>query len=428
LKLSCKAAVFAYIRHIVLYAGGSICISIFFILNLVELKEMKADEVRVGETGMNAIVNGKIIMENSLVKDKAIIFEDKIIDIVPENEISRYNINNLIDAQGYYVSPGFIDIHIHGAWGYDTMDGNSRGLQFVAESLVSHGVTAFLPTTMTMDRKRIENALLSIERAKEKVPGAKILGCHLEGPFISPQYAGAQDPSYTSEPDFGLIERYIKLIKIVTIAPELQNACSFIKQCTEKGIVASIGHSRGSYEDVISAFEYGARSVTHIFNAMTPLNHRAPGIAGAALSSSEVYCELIADNIHVHPVVQRIVLQSKGIEKVILVSDSMRACGLGEGTYELGGRQVIVANNSARLADGTLAGSILTIDNALRNFRANTGLSVAEAVRTVTENPAKLLQLDDTIGSIGIGKSADFVIHDDDFSIVHTFVDGKQHY
>ena len=382
---------------------------------------------------MDAIINGKLIVPNTLITDRVLVFEDKIIDFIPKSEISKYPVQHVYDAKGHYVSPGFIDIHTHGAMGHDIMDGDLEGIREISESFASRGVTGFLPTTMTMDRDHIKRALETIEKAAlgtakkapDRAPGAKVLGCHLEGPFISPQNAGAQNPSFIQKPDFELMEDFKGLIKVVTIAPEREGAEAFIKKCVDNNIVVSIGHSRGTYEDAIYAIRIGARSMSHTFNAMTALNHREPGIVGAALDSDEVSCELIADNIHIHPAVQRILLKTKGIERVILVTDSMRASGMGKGVYDLGGQMVIVENDSARLESGTLAGSILTMDRALRNFKKNTGISIAEAVKTVTENPAKLLKMQDFIGSIGIGKSSDLVIHDEDFTILYTFVNGN---
>ncbi|EGW40421.1 N-acetylglucosamine-6-phosphate deacetylase [Desulfosporosinus sp. OT] len=373
---------------------------------------------------MDAIINGKIIIGNELETDKVIIFEDKIIDIIPRSEIHKYSINNLIDAKDNYVSSGFIDIHTHGAMGHDIMDGDLQGIRAICKRFVSYGVTGFLATTMTMDWDKIESALRVIKKAMVETSGSNVLGCHLEGPFISSKNPGAQNPIYMRHPDFELLRNYKNLIKVVTIAPELENTECFIRKCVDSDIVISLGHSCGTYEDAINAIENGARSITHTFNAMTPLNHREPGIVGAAMCSSEVYCELIVDNIHIHPAAQRILLQSKGIEKIILVTDSMRASGLGNGRYELGGQCVVVENNSARLEDGTLAGSILTIANALRNFKRNTGISIINAVKTVTENPAKLLGMEESIGHIGIGKRSDIVVFDDNFSILYTFVSG----
>ncbi|MPW25609.1 N-acetylglucosamine-6-phosphate deacetylase [Alkalibaculum sp. M08DMB] len=373
---------------------------------------------------MNAIINGKIIIGNTLVNDRVLIFKDKIIDIIPKNEISKYAIQYFYDAQGHYVSPGFIDIHTHGAMGHDFMDGEGEGIKVIAKSFATHGVTGFLPTTMTMDIGTIEKSLYNIQKSLVS-GGSKILGCHLEGPFISPLNAGAQNTSFIQKPDFQLLENFKELIKLVTIAPELADAEDFIRKCINYDIVVAIGHSCGTYEDAINAIRIGARSISHTFNAMTPLNHRKPGIVGAAMDRDEVFCELIADNIHVHPAIQRILLQIKGIEKVILVTDSMRACGMENGVYDLGGQKVVVEKNSARLENGTLAGSILSINNALKNFKTNTGISIVEAVKTVTENPAKLLKMGDTIGSIRIGNNSDFVIHDEEFSILFTFINGK---
>lgn len=374
---------------------------------------------------MDAIINGKIIKENELETDKVIIFEDKIIDIIPRSEICKYPITNLIDAKNNYVSPGFIDIHTHGVMGHDIMDGDYEGIKAISESFVSYGVTGFLATTMTMKWDRIESTLRAIEKATAETSGSTVLGCHLEGPFISSKNAGAQNPIFIQNPDFELLKNYTKFIKMVTIAPELENAERFIKKCVDNNIVISIGHSCGTYEDAIKAIGNGARSITHTFNAMTPLNHREPGIVGAAMCSTEVYCELIVDNIHVHPAVQRILLQSKGIDRIILVTDSMRASGMGNGCYELGGQSVVVENDSARLENGTLAGSILTIASALRNFRINTGVCIIDAVKTVTANPAKLLGMEESIGNIEIGRNSDIVIFDEDFSILYTFVNGN---
>lgn len=373
---------------------------------------------------MKAVVNGKIITENGLLFNEALLFDNTIVGIVPEKEIENYELEELIDAGGLYVSPGFIDIHTHGTAGHDIMDGQEAAIRAISEKLTCSGVTGFLATTMTMNFNSIKKALDMIKGAMRKSYGAKVLGCHLEGPFISRKFPGAQNAHYIIEPDFSQMEEYKDIIKIVTMAPEVKNSQKFIKKCVSANIVVSIGHSCATYAETLSAISLGAGSITHTFNAMTPFHHRDPGMAGAAMDNISVNCELIADNIHVHPGVQRILLKAKGIDKITLVTDSIRASGMGEGSYELGGQMVIVKANCARLENGTLAGSILTMNQALKNFRTNTGISVEEAVKTVTFNPAKLLGIDSKSGSLQEGKDADIVIFNENFNILYTFVSG----
>lgn len=377
---------------------------------------------------MKAIVNGKIILQDQVLQDRALIFQEKIIGIVPAHEVGSYPVESIWDAEGGFVSHGFIDLHVHGIGGNDVMDGSVAAIADISAALVCHGVTGFLPTTMTMDWPHVEKALQAVGAVGSAAPGARILGCHLEGPFISPWYAGAQDARFVRLPDPDLLLPFRDQIKVVTMAPELEGAGEMINWCKAAGIIVSVGHSNSTYEEAAEAMARGARSATHLFNAMTPLHHRKPGMVGAALENEQVFCELIADNFHVHPAAQRLVLHMKGIDRVLLVTDAMRACGLGDGSYDLGGQEVTVAGSCATLGDGTLAGSVLTMDQALRNFRKNTGISIAEAVKTVTENPADLLNLEKGAGHITVGRPADLVIFDENFRVQHTFVAGAQKY
>lgn len=373
---------------------------------------------------MKAIIKGNIVTEKGILSGKAIIFDENIIDILQEEEACKIRPDEIIDAKGGYISPGFIDIHTHGTEGHDIMDGDEAGIEFISKKYASSGVTSFLATTMTMDLHSIDKALCNIRRAMKKNCGANILGCHLEGPFISRKYPGAQDTAYIINPDNSIIGEYNDVIKMVTIAPETKNSEEFIKYCVKEGIRVSIGHSSASYEESVNAIKLGVRSITHTFNAMLPLHHREPGIIGAAMDNADVYCELIADNVHVHPVIQRILLKLKGVDRMILITDSMMAASMSDGYYELGGQTVCVKNGSARLKNGTLAGSTLTIDKALRNFRENTDISVYNAIKSVTANPAKLLGIDNIKGSLRKGMNADIVVFDDDFNVSHTFVNG----
>lgn len=384
---------------------------------------------------MKAITNGKIITPNNVLQNKILLFNETIEEIIDEKyfmeKINYGQSSNIeiIDAQGNYVSPGFIDIHIHGSGGHDTMDAEVEAIKGISEVIVKNGVTSFLPTTMTMDRAKIYKALDNIKQCmKLKFKGARILGAHLEGPFINEKYKGAQKEDYIIKPEYDFIEKYKEIIQIITLAPEKDVNLNFIREIKEKtGINLSIGHSNATYEETMESINMGVNSATHIFNAMNPFNHRKPGIIGAIFNSN-VYCELIADTIHINPAIFQILVKIKGIDKLILITDSMRAGCLKDGFSELGGQKVIVKNNCARLEDGTLAGSILTLNTAVKNFMEYTDVKIYEAVNMASLNPAKNLKIDNKTGSIEIGKNADIIIFDDDFDVKQTIIEGQTVY
>lgn len=375
---------------------------------------------------MKGIINGKIILEDEIVLDKVLLYDEKIIDIVDKEDVDLDDIS-LIDARGMYVSPGFIDIHIHGSAGKDTMDGNVESIAEISRDIVKSGVTSFLPATMTMDFEYITNALESIRKAVGKdFGGANVLGTYLEGPFISEKYKGAQDAKYIIKPNLKLIENYLDIIKVVVLAPEEDEEYNFIKEIRSKheNITLSIGHSNATFEQAREVIKLGVSNTTHTFNAMTPLHHRKPGIVGAALSL-DITCEIIADNIHVHPGLYQFIVDSKGVDNVVLITDSMRAGGLDEGRYDLGGQEVIVDDKSARLEDGTLAGSILRMNIAVKNIYNNTSLKLNEVIRMASLNPARVIRQQDEKGSIDIHKDADLIIFDEDINICKTIIKGK---
>lgn len=376
---------------------------------------------------MKVIINAKIILESGLIENQAVVFTDKIQAVIPKDQLDKYSIEECIDAKNTFLSAGFIDIHIHGSSGADTMDEGEAALGIMKSKLPSTGVTAFLPTTMTMEPSKIKAALERIRQVSKKGDGAQVLGCNVEGPFINPKNKGAHDGNFITAFDYAKIEPYIDIIKLITIAPELPGSEAFIKKCQAAGIVVSLGHSSAEYEEAMSAIQYGSSHITHIFNAMPPIHHRQPGLIGAAFDS-DITCELIADNIHVHPVMQRLLLKVKGTEKIILITDAMRAGLLGEGKYDLGGQTVFVKDNEARLSDGVIAGSVLTLNKAVYNFMNNTGLSLDKAVQLVTINPARLLGLEKSKGSIAAGKDADIVLFDQDIQVKAAFVGGKLTY
>ncbi|MGO5066467.1 MULTISPECIES: N-acetylglucosamine-6-phosphate deacetylase [unclassified Clostridium] len=374
---------------------------------------------------MKAIVNGKIIVENRILEDKVLLFEEKIVNILDKENVNLNEDVEIIDAKELYVSSGFIDVHIHGSGGRDVMDGDLESIKVISSTIAKRGVTSFLPTTMTMDKEEIYKALDVIKQAMGmKLCGAKVLGAHLEGPFINPKYKGAQKEDFIQNPSFEFIKGYEDVIKIITLAPEKDENFKFLKDIKENtNIVLSIGHSDATYEQAMEAIDNGISRATHTFNAMTPLHHRKPGIVGAIMNT-DIYCELIADNIHVHKGAINALTKIKGKDKIILITDSMRAGCMKNGIWELGGQKVIVKNGSARLEDNTLAGSILTLDNAVKNTKNNIESSLCEVISMVTINPAKDINIYDKKGSLEKGKDADIVIFDKDINISMTIAEG----
>lgn len=371
---------------------------------------------------MKTLVNGRLIVPDERGDFKivrgALNFDEKIFSLGEPVDGAE-----IFDAENNFVAPGFVNVHIHGAAGVDTMDDDLTALKNLAEFLPTTGVTSFLPTTMTMPLEKIHGALERIRRGKNFSHGARILGAHLEGPFISEQFNGAQASENILPADFSLIENFSDVIKIITVAPEKCPA-EFISRCREKNIVVSIGHSAATYDETLTAIAGGASHVTHLFNAQTGFHHRRLGIVNAALDS-HVTVELIADDVHVHPAAQRVVARCKPRREIVLITDSFRACGLGDGVSELGGQKVFVRGKFATLADGTIAASVATMNTVLKNFCANTGMNVAAGVELVTKNPAIELGVYHLLGSLTVGKAADITIFDDDFTVKKTFVRGR---
>lgn len=334
-----------------------------------------------------------------------------------------------VDATGknWTAFPGFIDVHIHGAAGHDAMDATPEALKGLAGVLPKEGTTSFLATTMTQTDEAISAALKNIRDFQLEDGQAEMLGVHLEGPFISDKRAGAQPIEHIAEPSYPLFRKWQKLsgnqIRLVTLAPETTNGLAFIKSLAEDGVIASIGHSDGTLEEVQAAVRAGASHVTHLYNQMSPFHHRNPGVVGAALTETGLTVEVIADFVHSHPTSVELAFRQKGAERMILITDAMRAKGLAPGVYDLGGQDVQVTLKDARLADGTLAGSILTMDNAIRNVQSITGCSFNELVAMTSANAAKELGLANK-GSLQEGSDADIVILDDSLNVQMTICRG----
>lgn len=334
-----------------------------------------------------------------------------------------------MDGRGMHLIPGFVDQHVHGAMNADTMDATHEALETISVALAQEGVTSFLATTMTESKEKIELALQSIATFKS-INGATCVGVHLEGPFLSPQMAGAQDREKLRAPDVDLLESWMKLsggkIKIVTLAPELPHAKALIQSCMKQGIVPAIGHSDATDEICFDAIQDGVKGFSHAYNAMRPFRHRDAGVVGAMLLSKNTYAELIADGIHVSKSAIRLLLQNKGRDHVILVSDAMRAKSMQDGVYDLGGTSIQVKDGIARTPSGSLAGSTLTMDQACRNLINELQDPWRDLIQMASTNPATNLSLEKTIGSISVGKDADFVLVDKEYRVNTTFIKGRK--
>jgi N-acetylglucosamine-6-phosphate deacetylase len=336
-----------------------------------------------------------------------------------------------IDGDGRTLLPGFIDVHTHGALGHEVMDGDVDGLQEMARFLAEHGVTSFLPTTWTGPRDQTRLAVEAVAEAMRQARPAscaRILGAHMEGPYLNPERAGAQDPSQMQPPEPGELERYLDtgVVRLMTVAPELHGPV--VDELRRRGITASAGHTDATYAQMVAAVERGVRHATHTFNAMRPLHHREPGTVGACLTLGELRCELIADGHHVAPAAMDVLLRARGRDAVVLVSDAVRPTGLPEGEHRLDDRAIEVRGGAVRLPDGALAGSVLTLDRALRNLADATGHEPWELWPAASANAAASIGAGDRKGRLEPGMDADLVLLDASARVSLTIVEGEVAY
>ncbi|PTE85517.1 N-acetylglucosamine-6-phosphate deacetylase [Staphylococcus equorum] len=377
------------------------------------------------------IENGRIYTEEEIIKRGYIIVkDDKITDVGKgdyEGALTTY------DAQGQHVLPGFIDIHMHGGYGEDAMDASYDGLKHLAESLLSEGTTSFLATTMTQSDENITKALENIieyQKQQNVLKAADIVGIHLEGPFISEHKVGAQNPAYVQRPSIEKVQQFQKTannqIKVITFAPEVEGAHETLEALHDQ-IRFSIGHTVATFDETNEAVARGAKHVTHLYNAGTPFEHREPGVFGAAWTNDSLSTELIVDGIHSHPTAIQIAYKQKGNTRFFLITDAMRAKGMPDGEYDLGGQNVIVKGSEARLASGALAGSILKMNEGLKNLIQYTGDSLDNLWRVTSLNQAIALNIEAQKGSLKVGKDADIVIVDDEITVQTTIKAGAIH-
>ncbi|WP_018130852.1 N-acetylglucosamine-6-phosphate deacetylase [Effusibacillus pohliae] len=384
------------------------------------------------------VIQGHLITDRQLRNDQILVCEDgKIAHVGP----SRGETPDLVVESGY-IAPGYVDIHIHGCKGYDVMDGTFESLAGIARSLTAYGVTGFLATTLTAHLERLLQVVAvcrefaerqqdaGVDAGERTQLGARLLGIHLEGPWLNAKYKGAQNEAHIAPPSLDDAKRLLEaaggLLKIVTLAPEQSQAGDVIQYLSEQGVKASVGHSDATYEHVKAALAHGLAHVTHCCNGMRGFHHREPGVIGAAMYHDELTAELIADGIHVHPVVMSILHRLKTTDRMVLVSDGMRAVGMPDGEYELGGLRVCMQNGEARLADGTLAGSTLTLERAVQNMVRLCGVPIADAVAMASEIPARAIGFGDRKGRLAAGYDADFVVLDESLHVIHTFVGGQR--
>lgn len=378
---------------------------------------------------MKAIINGKVILKDRVLDGVALLYSQVIEGIVSVEDVPKEAV--IIDAEGGYVSPGLIDLHIHGYLGKDVCDGEEESIRTISEGLLKNGVTGYLPTTMTVDMKVIRKALEVCRQLKEESKswvGSAILGCHAEGPFISKSKKGAQDAKYILSPDAAFVKEYADIIKVITLAPETdENDFAAIREiCRDTDVVVSMGHTSADYETAMASVNAGVRHVTHLFNAMTPLSHRAPGVVAAALNS-DVSAELIVDTFHVNTCFYDLLWKLKG-RKLCFITDCLPAGGLPYGEYTLGGAKIIYKDIVCRLEDGTVAGSTLRLNRGVWNVYQNSAIPLYECVNCASLNPAAVLGIADRKGSLEIGKDADIVITDEKFEAKRTVIGGETRY
>jgi N-acetylglucosamine-6-phosphate deacetylase len=373
--------------------------------------------------------NVKVMTPDGIINTNIEILNGKI-----KSLDQRAGFDGLTFNEEVIVIPGFIDEHMHGVNGSDCMDADVSSLQNIAKSLTKEGTTSFLATTMTQSVDNIENALKNIHDfiVSHNHNGAEVIGIHLEGPFLNKDACGAQPAEYIVNPSVEVFRKYQTVsgntIKLVTIAPEVVGGMELIEYCSQNNIVASIGHTKAKYPQVYEAIKKGATQVTHCYNAMTGLHHREVGVVGATLLHDELQAEIIADGIHVHEKAIALLYKNKGKERMTLITDSMRAKGLKDGVSELGGQKVFVKNGQATLEDGTLAGSVLKMIDAVNNVMKFLNISIEDAVAMASTNPAKKLGVFDHKGSIEVGKDADFVVLDKNYQILMTICKGRIEY
>lgn len=379
---------------------------------------------------LTVLTNGRILTPYVEIKTGTVVIQGRqIVEAKPAALNDFPSSARVLNLRGLTAVPGFVDMHIHGALGADTLDATPEAISTIARFLAKNGTTSFLPTTVSAGWEQLGKvASAAVEAKKSNTLGAEILGLHLEGPFLNPEKRGAQNPAAIQGVDLNavaaLLHRFPGLVRVVTLAPELPGALDCIKYVTGQGVTAAAGHTSADFATMNAAFEAGLTHGVHLFNGMGPLHHREPGAVGAILTRPGVTCEVIADGHHLHPATVWLTASLKAPDDLVLVTDAMRAAGLADGQYDLGGLTVRVKDGVAKLPTGSLAGSTLTLVKAVKNAAAFTGFPLQKVVQWATVNPARVLGVSAKKGEIAAGKDADITVLDQDFNVVLTMVRG----
>ncbi|WP_376769367.1 N-acetylglucosamine-6-phosphate deacetylase [Paenibacillus germinis] len=373
------------------------------------------------------ITNVRVVAETGIIEQGSVCVENGRITAIVEGELVHSEGLDILDGEGKLLIPGMIDVHIHGAKGYDMMDGTVRSIEVVSETCAATGCTSFLATSVSSKMEDLLRMIYTVKQVAGKERGASIVGIHTEGPYLNIKRKGMQNEAFLRHPDMTEMERVVEqagsLLKMVTIAPELPGGMELVTYLRERGIIVAIAHSDATYDEATEAFRLGASHITHCFNGMRPIHHRDPGLVVAAFEQPHVSLQAIVDHVHLHPAIVRLMHKIKGAEGMVLITDALHAMGLGDGDYQFGGHAVKVFGGVAQLQDGTLASSTVTMNEALRNT-VELGISLEDAVTMASRTPADLLGLPQK-GRIALGADADMVLLDDKFQVAWTMIGGR---
>jgi N-acetylglucosamine-6-phosphate deacetylase len=376
------------------------------------------------------IRNVRMLFNDELRPGSILVRNGKIESVHSDDQSSGYGVDEEIDGNGHLLIPGMIDVHIHGAEGFDMMDGTVRSVEAVSKACAKTGCTSFLATSVSSSLEDLLKMISSVSQVAGKEPGAQIVGMHIEGPYLNVKRKGMQNERYLRHPDLqemkSILDRCGSLLRMVTLAPELPGGLEMIGFLKDRGIIAAVAHSDATYDEAKAAFRKGASHVTHCFNGMRPIHHRDPGLVVAAFEENHVSVQAIVDDVHLHPAIVRLMYREKGADKMVLITDALQAMGMGDGTYCFGGHEVEVSQGVAKLADGTLASSTVTMNQALeKTVRA--GIPLREAVTMATRTPADILGLSNK-GRLATGADADIVLLNERYEVLWTMINGEMVY